>query len=373
MPPLTFVVYPRDDALKRRNLSFALLIALSSPAYAQVAPICGDLRARLADLPEVIGNTPEVRKYASALAEQNLELRKLRTDLRRNGCSAGSMVVVGGENADYCGELEKAEARMVDNIRYLQDQRDGARARSDDTRTRNELLSALEDNGCNDADFSDWGRNDDRQPGVEDQTGRNDTFIPPGFNQTQRPYLSGTQSHVNTVCVRTCDGGFFPITPNATSFDFARDAETCSKMCPGIETELFYHDVSNTETSNMISARTGAPYSAMPNAFAYKNRKPGEKTSCTCDLNGYYERMRKSQSATTEPPQKGSITTIETKTPAASTTASPAAAPQPQVSDRPYDPQGNKVRQVGPQFLAGDQGTIDLKNPAVQGPQPQQQ
>jgi hypothetical protein len=28
---------------------------------------------------------------------------------------------------------------------------------------------------------------------------------------------------------------------------------------------------------------------------------------------------------------------------------------------------------VGPQFLAGDQGSIDLANPATPGPQPQQQ
>jgi hypothetical protein len=181
-----------------------------------------------------------------------------------------------------------------------------------------------------------------------------------------------TLSHLNTVCVRTCDGGFFPLSSNATSQDFARDADTCSKMCPGIDTELFYHDVSSTETSQMISATTGAPYSAMPNAFAYKNRKPGEKSSCSCNLNAYYERMRKNQSIS-EPPQQGSITTIETQKPAPENKIAAPAAPQPQVPDRPYDPANSKVRQIGPQFLAGDQGTIDLKNPAKSGPQPQQQ
>ncbi len=373
-PELVFA-HLRDDALKRRNLSLALLIAFSTtPAAAQVAPICGELRARLADLPQVIGSNPEVRRFASAIAEQNLELRKVRGDLRRNGCTSGSMVVIGGDDADYCSELEQAEARMADNIRYLQDRRDELRSQSEDTRTRNELIAALDANSCDEEPPVSADPQYAEPPSVEDQAMRNDTFIPLGGSPGRRFYGGvGAQgpSHLNTVCVRTCDGGFFPISSNATSFDFARDADTCSKMCPGIDTELFYHDVSNTETSNMMSTTSGAPYSALPNAFAYKNRKPGEKSSCTCDLPGYYERMRKNQSAVSEPPQKGSITTIQTAKPAPAPSTAPA--PQATVPDRPYEPQSGKVRQIGPQFLAGDQETIDLKHPLAPGAQPQQQ
>ncbi|MBB3541950.1 DUF2865 domain-containing protein [Rhizobium sp. BK399] len=360
--------------MNRWILSLATVLTFTGLAHAQVPAICGDLRARLADLPEIIGSTPEVRKFASAIAEQNLELRKLRSDLRQNGCTSGSMVVIGDDDG-YCGELERAESKMVDNIRYLQQRRDELRGQSQDVRTRNELLTALDDNGCNDEQWpEDRAEGYAAPPSIEDQAMRNDTFIPLGDDPNQRRYGFGmsTLSHLNTVCVRTCDGGFFPLSSNATSQDFPRDADTCSKMCPGIDTELFYHDVSSTETSQMISAATGAPYSAMPNAFAYKNRKPGEKSSCSCDLNGYYERMRKSQSIS-EPPQQGSITTIETKKPEAKVQSVTPAASQPQAPDRPYDPATSKVRQIGPQFLAGDQGTIDLKNPAKPGPQPQQQ
>jgi len=48
------------------------------------------------------------------------------------------------------------------------------------------------------------------------------------------------------------------------------------------------------------------------------------------------------------------------------------AAPQQFPPDRPYDPSANKVRQVGPQFLATDPGGIDLKHPKAAGPQPTQ-
>ena len=366
----------RDDTVKRRSLTLALFLAAAAPAAAQTSAICEDLRGRLADLPQVIGNGPEIRQYASAIAEQNLELRKLRNDLRSNGCSVDSMVVIGGENDRYCSDLQESESRMIDNIHYLQDRRNQLReAGGSDVNERRELMAALDDNGCNDdPGYQPDERADVPAPSTEEQAMRGDTFIPLGNGEegnTQYGVPRGEMmSHVSTMCVRSCDGGFFPISTNATSIDFSRDASTCSKMCPGIETELFYQDVSNTDAANMISAATGARYSAMPNAFAYKNRAPGEKSSCSCNLTAYYEQMRKNQTVSAPPP-KGSITTITTKPPA--TAAPTPAAPQAQVPDRPYDPGNSKVRQIGPQFLAGDQGSIDLKNPATSGPQQQQQ
>ena len=361
--------------MKRRNLSLVLLLALASPAAAQSSAICNDLRGRLADLPRSIGNNngPEARQYASAIAEQNLELRKVRNDLRSYDCTSGSMVVIGGENADYCAELSQAEARMIDNIRYLQDRRDELRSQGDDG-ARRELMAALERNGCNSENFyapSERSANDPA-PSIEEQAMRGDTFIPLGGGGYDPHYglpQAEMLSPVSTICVRSCDGGFFPISSNATSVDFGRDAETCAKMCPGIETQLFYRDVRSTEASNMISVATGTPYSAMKNAFAYKNRAPGEKNACACNLTAYYNEMRGKQ-AVSEPPQQGSITTIRTNPPEKTATA---PVPQPSVPERSYDPAQNKVRQVGPQFLAGDQGTIDLANPATPGPQPQQQ
>ncbi|MFL5010300.1 DUF2865 domain-containing protein [Rhizobium sp.] len=363
--------------MKRRNLSLALFLVFAAPAAGQSITICEDLRGRLADLPRSIGNNngSEARQYAGAMAEQNLELRKVRNELRGNGCTSGSMVVIGGENADYCAELSQSEARMIDNIRYLQDRREELRNQTDgNDDARRELTAALDRNGCNSENvYAPSDRSaDEPAPSVEEQAMRTDTFIPLGGGDEVDPRYGVPRaemlSPVSTMCVRSCDGGFFPISSNATSVDFGRDAQTCAKMCPGIETELFYRDVTSTEASNMISVATGTPYSAMKNAFAYKNRTPGEKSSCACNLTAYYEEMRGKQ-VVSEPPQQSSITTIRTNPPAKDA----AAAPQSSVPERPYDPTQNRVRQVGPQFLAGDQGSIDLTNPATPGPQPQQQ
>lgn len=81
---------------------------------------------------------------------------------------------------------------------------------------------------------------------------------------------------------------------------------------------------------------------------------------------------------------ESSITTIETtkpqtnsslpqkQAPAAKAPKVTQAEPQQFPPDRPYDPSANKVRQVGPQFLATGKDGIDLKHPKDAGPQPMQ-
>ena len=169
------------------------------------------------------------------------------------------------------------------------------------------------------------------------------------------------------------------MTPDATSADFQRDADSCAKMCPGVQTELFYHYLQK-ETTQMVSASTGAPYTAMPYAFAYKKRLPGEKSSCSCNMSAYYDEIKREnamseqQPAATDPSRarqpESSITTIQTIKPAAAVPQATARTePIKPPADRPYDP-ASKVRQVGPQFLSPDQGQIDLKHPASPGGAP---
>lgn len=135
----------------------------------------------------------------------------------------------------------------------------------------------------------------------------------------------------------------------------------------------------------MVSASSGAPYSAMPYAFAFRKRPPNEKSNCTCNLPAYYEEMRR-ENALSQPDNPtesspGSIITIAPKgqpAPAQSARSTPApasptqASPPTVIPDRPYDASSNKVRQVGPQFLSADQHRIDLAHPAEPGPQPEQ-
>jgi hypothetical protein len=91
----------------------------------------------------------------------------------------------------------------------------------------------------------------------------------PQFTEAQRPRVA--YSGGKAWCVRTCDGRYFPIAGN----DAESKAESCSSFCPASQTELVYgNDIDHAATSS------GKPYSALPNAFKYRNEMVA---GCTCN------------------------------------------------------------------------------------------
>ena len=78
------------------------------------------------------------------------------------------------------------------------------------------------------------------------------------------------------VCVRTCDGGFFPI-----NYSPRRDSESltemCHALCPNVETSVFTRAPSR-DIQSAVSL-SGAPYADLPNALKFqKSFNP----TCTC-------------------------------------------------------------------------------------------
>lgn len=73
-----------------------------------------------------------------------------------------------------------------------------------------------------------------------------------------------------TMCVRMCDGYYFPVSASVSSRDFYRDARICKKSC-GSEAVLFYHSSSSGDASTMIDL-TGRSYARLPNALRYRKQ-----------------------------------------------------------------------------------------------------
>ena len=82
-----------------------------------------------------------------------------------------------------------------------------------------------------------------------------------------------------TMCVRTCDGYYFPVSHASTRNQLARDEQICQAQCPAAEARLYYYENGAQETEDMVSLR-GDPYNALPTAFDYRTlpRKP----ACSC-------------------------------------------------------------------------------------------
>lgn len=98
--------------------------------------------------------------------------------------------------------------------------------------------------------------------------------IPPGpaeqawrARRVQREEATESGPKFRTVCVRLCDGYYFPVSNATSRKNFSRDARACTSQC-GEEGRLFYapdHD----EPDKLVDLQ-GHGYAELPNAFRYR-------------------------------------------------------------------------------------------------------
>lgn len=347
-----------------KRMAFVLSLCAASAGAAEASAVCERLTARLAGLSQTVVSTTGSREHAGAISRQNLELRRARNERRRMGCSGGSIIVIGGSNEAACESMAREIAGMEMNLEQLKARRRGALEGNAGDDSRRRLLASLAVNNCGDADVTPL------QVAVpEAETHRNILKDLPPIGSTLEAGAGMTTfmlpgalpaGGLRTLCVRTCDGAFFPISSNARPADFQRDAESCSARCPGTETELYYHSLATQEAGEMVSALTGEPYISLPTAFAYRTRDldaPGGQCGCM-PARADKEAEAPAASILGEAGLKG--------------TQDLGAAGIKPVEERPYEPNNSKIRVVGPTFLPNEESAIDLRNPAGPGYQPAQ-
>ena len=357
----------------RLLLAIAASLPLLLSGGTAEAGVCERLQRDLSNLPRILVDTAGARKYASAIERQKIQLRKAKSDQRRLGCSSGSIIVIGGANAKACGTLASVIGRMERNLQVLDRKRREFAGGAPSGGQRKRLLAALDANGCNDRAAIVPVAGTETLRTIDDTRTLPLGTTPDGSGKLELRSLGGNSGHGNlrTVCVRTCDGGFFPISSGATPLDFRRDQKVCAMMCPETETQLFYQSMTNgQETEQMTSTVTGRPYYELQNAFAYRTRDRSKTGSCGCNLSAYYQEMIKREKAakgeaagTGGQQDDGSVTTIKTLPKKEEATVKTPA----KVEERVYDPANSKVRTVGPAFLPENESAIDLGRPADAG------
>jgi hypothetical protein len=93
----------------------------------------------------------------------------------------------------------------------------------------------------------------------------------------ERPKVAGTY---RTMCVRLCDGYYFPISFSATRDRLARDAKTCESSCGG-QARLFIYRNPGGDVEDMVDLR-GQPYRQLSTAFLYRTEYV---PACRCKPN----------------------------------------------------------------------------------------
>lgn len=86
-----------------------------------------------------------------------------------------------------------------------------------------------------------------------------------------------------TVCVRLCDGYYFPVSFSTLPNHFQRDEEVCQSKCAA-PAQLFYHQNPGAGMEQAVDARTNQPYTSLKTAFRYRKEYIN---GCSCKMTEY--------------------------------------------------------------------------------------
>jgi hypothetical protein len=127
--------------------------------------------------------------------------------------------------------------------------------------------------------------------------------LPPGMVDTQ---IGG--GGYRTLCVRTCDGYYFPISFSTSQSHFADDEQTCQRLCPATEAVLYNHRNPGEDVAQAVNS-SGRVYKDLVNAFRYRREYVA---SCSCRQPGqtWAEALGTTRDSTIE---RGDIVVTEEK------------------------------------------------------------
>lgn len=264
------------EFLRFRSAVAAVVILAAGATVAEAqSNVCVDLEARLIQLDRgTQGSAANPRQYDVPIAQQKNEIDRATAEARRAGCMGGFLIFQPTPEAK-CGKLMATISKMQGNLRRLMSER--SQFDNDPytaARERSAVLQALAQNRCGPS----YASNDN---GFQAPSGGlfASLFGPRIRTYDDAPFSQGSGlGTYRTLCVRTCDGFYFPISFSTVPGQFQADAATCQAMCPSAETVLYTHRNPGEDTDQMVSL-SGQPYTSLPTA--YKFRTSYDK-ACTC-------------------------------------------------------------------------------------------
>jgi hypothetical protein len=359
---------------------------------AQQNPYCSRLETQLQTFDRGgsdAARAEQLRKLEESAASQQTEIDRQQAVAQRAGCEKSSFLVLFSGQPQQCGPLNNKIQQMRDNLDRIQS--DIERQRGDVAPEREgqrrAILVALAQNNCGAQYQQQIAATPPPRSGLLDSLfGPKSVFTPGNGSSSDAPSLpSGT---FRTICVRTCDGFYYPISAATSSARFADDEKACRASCPATEVQLYSHRNPGESINEAVSVSTQQPYTAMPNAFRYRTaldqtcscRRPGESWSQAMkniddptveqgdivvndqrakqlsqpriDAQGKPIRQAPLTPARPDPRAPSAPAAPATVTPAASPAASPASNANSAPAEEPSKPDPNrKVRAVGPTFL----------------------
>lgn len=297
-------------------------------------PICFQLEQRLvqenkkngqsqADLPRIEN---EIRQLERVVDQSESQLD--------HGCYEYFLFTKSLKNNQQCKDL----ARQVDNSKRRLSDLDAQRQDilgSSGRSYQGDIIRELARNNCG-ANYTAMARRQDGNSGgmwEDEESSGGNTWNPRAAN--------GAQTY-RTLCVRLCDGFYFPVSFSTLPSHFEHDADVCSAHCAA-PSELFYYPNPGGTVEQAVAMKDQEPYTKLK--FAYRYRKE-YVNGCSCKTADYVPKdgdkkvegalrslqgQHQADAAVPQQPMTAAPTAVQTET-------LPEAATQPQAQPQSTAP-----------------------------------
>jgi len=363
---------------RRRALFVAAAVAIPAAAWAQAVmappptppppgsnssaasnPVCVRLESQLAAVDQGTADparADQIKRSEDAIAKQQADLDRAVAQAHKAGCAGEGFFAIFSALSPQCGPITSQIQQMRGNLdRMMSDVEQLKTGDSGQQGQHRALIGQLAQNNCG-AQYTAAANSSSGPQSFFDALFGGGTILNPGGDGAP----SGTY---HTVCVRACDGYYFPISYSTVPSRFADDEHSCQRQCPASQAEMYSFRNPGEDMTQAVSV-TGQAYTALPNAFRYrKELVPG--CSCRGPGQSWADALKNADDSTTL--ESGDIVVTDQNAKALSAApkqpgkpvvpaaaAKPAAATNSPSQAAATDAGGaaKRVRVVGPPFLS---------------------
>jgi hypothetical protein len=330
-----------------------------APPPAQASnPVCVRLESQLATIDSGASDpahVAQIKQHEDAIAKQQADLDRTLAQAHKIGCAGEGFFALFSGLSPQCGPLTSQIQQMRGNLDRLMNELEQLKSGGTDQQAQRQgLIGQLAQNNCG-AKYAEAARASGPAGFIEALLGGGTVHDVNGDGAPAGTY--------HTVCVRTCDGYYFPISYSTVPSRFTDDENTCKRMCPAAEATLYSFRNPGEQMEQAVS-EGGQQYTALPNAFRYRKelvagcscRKPGESWADALRNTDDASTLESSDIVVTEKNAKA-LSQIPGAKPAPNGVVQPnnnsTAKPSSGTASTPVDPTKRKVRVVGPPFVSG--------------------
>jgi hypothetical protein len=265
--------------------SVGALAALAASIVAFSADIALAQNAECARLQQAIAARRGSSGSQAAVERQRAELGRTRAYAGSLGCGNRKFLFFGSEPPPQCGEVTAQISRMEANLADLQARAGGGAG--DLVARYNAECGHTQPSGPGNVfealfgGLARLGAPQDQEPPqtdarFEDRGDQPRQSAPSGEK-------GGVQAHSGSyaVCVRTCDGSFFPVSYSGAGSRADSLEDVCRALCPNADMALYSFPFGGTVDE--AASPTGEPYANLPNAAKFEK---AYDPSCSCRRKG---------------------------------------------------------------------------------------